>query len=121
MTKQEYITKVFNNEDQFQAATFQYIHNNYPMLRGFLFHVPNGGSRDIREGAKLKAMGVIPGIPDLLCIRPLFALELKMPNGRVSPEQRKIHELWGIVHVCWNAEDVCMVIESLSPYRAILS
>jgi hypothetical protein len=35
----------------------------YPQLKWFT-HIPNGGARDIREGAKFKAMGVKPGFPD---------------------------------------------------------
>jgi hypothetical protein len=61
------------------------------------FHCPNGGHRSAREGAKLKALGVKPGVPDLIIITrcewmrradvPGCVLELKAPKGRVSPEQ----------------------------------
>ena len=38
-------------------------------------HVPNGGSRKVREMAKFKAMGLKPGTPDLLLLyRPPGAL-----------------------------------------------
>lgn len=36
----------------------------YPELK-WLFHIPNGGSRDKREAGKLKGMGVKSGVPDL--------------------------------------------------------
>jgi len=62
------------------------------------FHVPNGELRDKRSAAKLKAMGVLPGVSDLvflwkevceskkprLCV--LF-LELKLP-GRLATEEQ---------------------------------
>jgi hypothetical protein len=35
----------------------------YPEL-GLLYHCPNGGFRNAREGARLKAQGVLAGIPD---------------------------------------------------------
>ena len=64
------------------------------------FHCPNGGLRDIRVASKLKLMGVLPGVPDLMFIwgelvaaptllimpRILF-LELKRRGGKLSPEQ----------------------------------
>src|SRR5262245_23619452 len=62
-------------------------------------HVPNGGSRDVREAANLKRAGVLPGVADLLLFRPGacphcgntrlegFALELKAPRGRPTEAQ----------------------------------
>jgi hypothetical protein len=62
------------------------------------WHVPNGGYRDDREAAKLKAMGVLPGCADLefhwveidalqrKCRRVLH-LELKTDKGRLSDAQ----------------------------------
>jgi hypothetical protein len=58
------------------------------------FHCPNGEVRDKRVAAKLKAMGVLPGVADLLFFwaaadgRPagLF-LELKRRFGGLSPDQ----------------------------------
>lgn len=41
----------------------------YPELR-WLHHSPNGGFRNVREAAKLKAMGVKPGYPDLSLLVP---------------------------------------------------
>lgn len=62
------------------------------------FHVPNGETHDERAGAKLKAMGVLPGVADLVfvwnddasiqqpCLRVLF-LELKAKRGKESTSQ----------------------------------
>jgi hypothetical protein len=62
-----------------------------PELR-WLFHVPNGGKRTALVGAQMKAMGVKPGVPDLLL--PVWregsaglALEMKTAIGRLSTEQ----------------------------------
>lgn len=117
MKKEQYENMIFANEDQFQAATYLYINNNYPMLRRLLFHVPNQGAKNAKEGAKLKAMGVIAGVPDLICLRPLCGIELKMPTGRIDPNQKSIHEHWstnGIpVYVCWDAGDVVKLFDSI--------
>lgn len=57
------------------------------------WHTPNGGSRDAREGARFKQIGVLPGIPDLwfLASGLLFGLELKDENGKLSSAQRELH------------------------------
>lgn len=118
MTKEQYISKIYMNEDQFQAATYMYINNNYPMFRKLVFHVPNQGAKNPKEGAKLKAMGVIAGVPDLILLKPLCGIELKMPTGRIDPNQKEIHAHWGNndipVYVCWNPEDVVDLFNHLT-------
>lgn len=54
-----------------------------------VWHTPNGEARDAATGARLKEMGVLPGIPDVLILwgGQLFAIELKKPGGRLSPAQ----------------------------------
>jgi hypothetical protein len=117
MTKNDYISKIFANEDQFQAATYLYINNNYPKLRKLIFHVPNEGARSKQEAMKLKSMGVLAGVPDLILLKPLCGIELKMPNGVVSASQKDIHTIWGAngipVYTCWNAAEVCNVLENI--------
>jgi hypothetical protein len=57
------------------------------------FHVPNGGKRSAVEGAIFKAMGVKPGIPDIIITwlgpdGPLvLAIELKAGKGKPSDNQ----------------------------------
>jgi len=66
-----------------------------------MFHVPNGELRDKAAAAKLKAMGTLPGVSDLLflwkkywedaegsrtALGVLF-LELKRPGGKLTIEQ----------------------------------
>jgi hypothetical protein len=66
--------------------------NKYPELK-WLHHSPNGGFRNQREAAKLKAMGVKQGFQDLILIvrRKQYnglAIELKKLKGSViSSEQ----------------------------------
>lgn len=68
--------------------------NKYPDLK-WLHHSPNGGFRNQREAAKLKAMGVKRGFPDLsLLVRRgqysgLFVELKKLKGGVVSPEQEE--------------------------------
>lgn len=60
----------------------------------YLLAIPNGGNRNPREGARLKAEGVKPGVSDLLL--PLrrggfggLWLEMKAPGKKPTPEQRE--------------------------------
>jgi hypothetical protein len=59
------------------------------------FHVPNGEERDKRTAAKLKAMGVRPGVADLVFIwravggLKILFLELKAPKRKPSDVQNE--------------------------------
>jgi hypothetical protein len=71
------------------AASFPEIH--------LLHAIPNGDWRGWGTGVKLKAQGVIPGIPDLCLPVPRgefhgFYLELKKARGSVKPDQ------WAMMH-----------------------
>lgn len=90
------------SEIQIQAKGYQYIFNNFPALRQLIFHVPNGGSRDAREGMQLKASGVTAGVPDLLFISQgkLHFIEVKRASerfkssGGCSQTQIELHKIW---------------------------
>lgn len=66
----------------------------YPELK-LLHHIPNGGSRDVREAVNLKRQGVKSGVPDLCLPVPRgkyhgLYIELKrIKGGRVSDEQQQ--------------------------------
>ncbi|MEI9995128.1 MAG: hypothetical protein WDM91_11075 [Rhizomicrobium sp.] len=65
------------------------------------FHVPNGGFRTKAEAGILKAMGVIPGMHDLVLLHRLqfgdlvvcgaYGLELKSDDGDVTETQSDLH------------------------------
>jgi hypothetical protein len=85
------------SEMQLQGACFRWAWNTHPETRLLLFHVPNGGSRNSPvEGAQLKAVGLIPGIPDMLFVwkGKLFAFEFKAKGGKLSPSQLLIQSTW---------------------------
>lgn len=56
-------------------------------------HIPNGGRRSAVTGRHLKADGMRPGFPDLICYQHgrHALLEVKAPGGRLSPAQREMH------------------------------
>lgn len=60
-----------------------------------LHHIPNGGSRNKAEAARLKAQGVRAGVPDIClpaargCYHGLYIELKRRKGGRVSEAQRK--------------------------------
>lgn len=56
-------------EEQLHRACVQYLQASLPKP-WFCHHVPNGGYRTKAEAGILKAMGTLPGMPDLLVWGP---------------------------------------------------
>jgi hypothetical protein len=80
-------------EQQLQKAVLEHLAwRSVPGL--FWFHVPNGGYRTAIEAAIFKSLGLVAGVPDLLLVYGgrLYALELKVKGGRLSPTQSETHE-----------------------------
>lgn len=94
-----------------------------------MFAIPNGGKREKRQdrkgrwfspaAQKLKREGVKPGVPDIFlpCARGgshgLF-VEMKAPDGRVSPDQHRVHQVLRdegyAVLVCFSLESAITLI-----------
>jgi len=75
-------------EDCVQRAVCQ--HLQIRGVRGLLWwHTPNGGKRRPIEAAIMKSLGVRAGVADLILLHAgrMFALELKVENGRTTPAQ----------------------------------
>jgi len=74
----------------FQWAEYQRL--KYPQL-ALMFHVPNGGSRNLIEAKKFKQMGVKPGVPDIFLpvarggFHGLFIEMKRSDGGRLSDSQ----------------------------------
>ena len=88
-------------EAQEQTTLFQWaalMTHRWPELRT-MYHIPNGGSRNAIEAARLKAQGVKAGIPDIFlpCARGswhgLYIEMKRRKGGRVSDEQRDMIRL----------------------------
>lgn len=73
-----------------------------------MFAIPNQSNRHIANAAKMKAEGVRAGTPDLCVMMAGGAvawLEMKAPNGTLSPAQKWFRDLcgrlghqWGVAH-----------------------
>ena len=80
-------------------------------------HPANGGRRDAKTGAMLKAMGVKPGVADIILVRQggyMAFIEIKAGKGSPSPAQRDWQD-WcgenGVPYaICRNLSDVQNVL-----------
>ena len=102
----------------------------YPSLK-WLHHIPNGGYRNTREGAKFRAMGVKKGVCDYFLPYPMRSLksipyaglyiEMKIESRRkhknsgLSDEQVEciayLREVGYYVAVCYSWQEAWKVIE----------
>lgn len=105
-------------EDELQIQVITYLQIQYKDK--LFFHVPNGGSRNPREGAKLKRMGVLPGVCDVLILNPMgswngCAIELKIKPNKVTDSQvdfiGKLDKINWYTKVCYDFESAKNVID----------
>lgn len=75
-------------EDQIQQQIVIYYRN---LFKGLIFSVPNGGTRNILEAKKLKSTGLMPGVADLIILKPnaeIIFIEVKTTIGKQSEAQK---------------------------------
>ena len=106
------------SEDQLQAKCFQWHWNTYPSQRGRLFHV-NQKARNKIEGNHMKAMGVVPGVSDLIYLTPTgpVFIEIKTEIGTQSTAQKEFQAivtgLGFTYHICRNFFEFHQIITPL--------
>lgn len=96
-----------------QQALFEWVEFNKKKIDELelIYHIPNGGKRNIREAARLKQEGVKAGVPDIHLpiakgMHMGLWIEMKAPGGKLTDNQkawkRKL-ESWGHkVVVCYS-------------------
>ncbi|WP_151764966.1 VRR-NUC domain-containing protein [Acinetobacter soli] len=119
-------SKKFNRvptEDQEQMTVMSWAHRTKfkdGRLSDYLFHIPNGGSRNIIEVTKLKKMGVKAGVPDLQLIVPNgevhgLWIELKAQKGKLQPSQQimiqRLEAQGYMCKVCFGADEAISEIK----------
>ena len=91
----------------------RYNEMRYPELK-LLHHIPNGGRRDKKEAARLKAQGVKAGVPDLFL--PVsrggyHGLFIELKHGKNKPTEKQtewlksLNEQGYAVAVCYGCEE----------------
>lgn len=85
--------KSSHSEHDLQTACVNWFRMQYREYAHLLIAIPNGGQRDVRVARKLKAEGVVAGVPDLFLAvarGQSHGLWIEMKNGkagRVSEHQ----------------------------------
>lgn len=105
-------------EDDLQQACANYMRYQHANL--LCYHVPNGGKRNGREAAKFKALGVVPGVPDLIIDYPAGGyhgarVELKTKGGRIQDSQIKI------LNKLANTGYLCAVIYNFNAFKKFIT
>ena len=116
-----FVPRVTTSEAEEQMAVIKWadlMSNKHPCLK-WLYHCPNGGSRNIAEAANLKRMGVKAGVPDLCLPYPSgkyhgLYIEMKTDKGRQTAAQREylswLNQAGYKAVVCHGAEEAIEVI-----------
>jgi hypothetical protein len=121
------------SEDDLQISCFEWIElmrPAHPILE-WVIHVPNGGKRPRGAAGKLKAMGVKPGVLDVLLPLPYngwsgLAIEMKVGKNTTTEQQDDWLEVMGAsgyyTAVCYALEEfmahVKRFLGSISPLTA---
>lgn len=107
------------SEDQLQAQCVKWFKMQYPDK--IIFAIPNGGSRNKIEAAKLKRCGVLAGVPDLCIPEPTiplhwFGLYIELKTGKNKPTFSQNNILTALdvrqyaVSVCYTFEEFVNVV-----------
>lgn len=106
------------SEHSEQVTLVNRIRHFYPDV--ILFAIPNGGRRDPKEAVRLKAEGVLPGVPDLMIARPvdpyhgLFIEMKRSKGGRLSEAQtfmaERLNSEGYLTVCCHGANDAWQVV-----------
>lgn len=86
-----------HEESRIQQMCIKWLRLQFPKLDMLCFAVPNGGFRNGREAAILKAEGVVAGVADILLLFPSgdyhgLAIEMKTANGRQQASQKRFQK-----------------------------
>lgn len=99
-------------EESIHRAAIQFL--RFSAAPGIIYwHCPNGEARSKATGAKLQAMGVLPGVADICLVlangRAAF-IEIKNRAGRQMPEQKHFERLvvasGALYAICRSHEDI---------------
>ncbi len=106
-----------HDEDDLQEAVAEFLDMALLPPARWL-HIPNGGTRDTKEAARLKAMGVKAGAADVMVLTGagrFIWIELKSATGRLRPEQAQWRDWCQTIGAPWFlCRSLADVIEALT-------
>lgn len=90
LQKSIYADATGQSEDALQQKCYLWFWNNFPLKRGLLFAVPNGGRRSGKEAKLFRLTGVVKGVSDLILLHlgKTYLLEMKTETGTQSKDQK---------------------------------
>ena len=105
-------------EHEIQVNCVNYFRLRYP--KGLIYAIPNGGQRNVIVAAKLKAEGVLSGVPDLhipMAKNGFHGLYIELKNGKVG----KVSENQKTIMQKLQSEGYrCEVCRSFDEFRTII-
>lgn len=105
---------IIPTEHEEQRIFVQWFRRRYAPVR--IFAIPNGGFRSRATAGRLKAEGVMRGIPDLFVPEWNLWIEMKrIKGGRLSPDQvnwkQYLEEIGNTVFVAYGAENAMELVD----------
>ena len=104
-------------EDHIQAEIVKWWQETYPARRADLFHVPNEAKRTPQEAGRMAALGLMPGVPDLIVhvgFNHFVPIEVKAPAGSLSTAQKNLAKFWKergtVIHVVRSVQEFQEVV-----------
>ena len=93
------MTDRIRTEHEEQRELVSWFRKTYPDV--VIFAIPNGGARSASVAGRLKAEGVLPGVPDLFIPEWRTWVEMKRTKGgSVSKDQKELHNYLASVGYC---------------------
>lgn len=106
------------SEDSIQKTVIEWV-RTHPLLRNIVIHIPNEGKRSPVYGKRLKDMGMIAGVWDLLIASSKHGfigawIELKSANGKLTLAQKEFganmsHQNY-FTGICWSIDEAIEII-----------
>lgn len=108
---------VLKTEHEEQREFVSWFRKRYPGV--LIFAIPNGGHRSKATAARLKAEGVVPGVPDLCIPEWMVFIEMKRrKGGRLSKDQKNVMDQLQAAgyscYVCAGADEAREVVLTIT-------
>lgn len=111
--------KIKQSEHDIQKVCVEWFRMQYPKY--LIYAIPNGGERNKIVAAKLKAEGVLAGVPDLhipVAKQGFHGLYIEMKAGRNKPSDSQITIMDKFrnegfrCEVCWSLDEFMKVVDN---------
>lgn len=110
-----------DEEHRIQCSCVRWFRIQYPQMKSNLFAIPNGGSRNKIEAARMNGEGVTAGVSDLILLKSnrfygALCIEMKTPTGTQSSAQKEwqkaVENAGNKYVICRSLEDFMHVINN---------